>query len=59
MSRHTELFLDAKRLIRAHPQLSDEEVAGQLGIKLADRRSMDTISTARKDVAADQVTGTS
>jgi len=54
VSRHTELFLEAKKLFRRAPETGDEEAAEELGVRLADKRSMDTIAAARRDVTADQ-----
>jgi hypothetical protein len=53
VSRHTELFLSAKRLLRANPGWDDARVAEELGVRAADQRSMDTITAARRDVEAD------
>lgn len=56
MGSYSQLFMQAKGLLRRKPKLSDEEVAEALGIKpLLDKQGMETIAAARNDVAADQV----
>lgn len=47
---YSDMFLRAKLLIRAHPELTDDEVAEQLGVRAFDGRGMDTIRTARREI---------
>lgn len=51
MSRRTELFLAAKRTIRAHPDWDDQQIADAIGSRLIE--CADLLREARKDVAAD------
>ena len=50
--KQSELFVLAKRAMRADPEATDEDIALKLSVHPADVRSMDTIRTARRDVAA-------
>lgn len=52
-SRKTELFLAAKRWIRAHPEADDQDVADAIGAKLLEAEEL--IAAARKDHAADSL----
>lgn len=54
LSRKTELFLAAKRTIRAHPEYDDQAIADNIGARLIEAQEI--ITEARKDVAADTIT---
>ncbi len=53
MGQRYELFMRAKREIRLHPELTDQQVAERIGAKAAEA---DIIAEARKDYEADQQT---
>lgn len=51
---YSDLFLAAKKLLRAKPNLTDDELADELGVHKVDARGLDTIRQARKDTQAGQ-----
>jgi hypothetical protein len=56
MSRKTELFLAAKRVLRAHPGFTDQEIADNIGARLVEAEEI--IREARKDDSADRMENT-
>lgn len=53
MSRKVELFLAAKRVLRSHPDFTDQEIADHIGARLIEAEEI--IREARKDSAADHM----
>lgn len=62
MVSHQQIFIDAKKMIRLHPDWEDMEVAEAIGlperILAPGCRELETIAQARKDVTAESGTRT-